>query len=553
MTKLRFLFFIFVLLILVIIVKLFLIQVFFSDNYGAPDYLRIKKILPTRGNIFDRHYEPLVLNRTTYLLYSEPKKIADKESFIKKINQVLKIGEATLEAKLKTNKLWTPITSGIDEETKKKLLALKLKGIGFQEEQRRFYPEGSLAAHLLGFVGKKENGENIGYFGLEGYWERELAGLPGILKTERDPLGKPIFIGTQFKLEPENGRDLILTIDKTVQAIAKEKLKRGLEKYGAKEGCVIVANPENLQILALVCLPDFDPDQYYKFSERFFRNPAISNVYEPGSIFKPLIMAAALNEKVIKLSYTYDEKGPVEVSGYQIRTWDNKYEGKITMTRIIEKSSNVGMVYVGQKLGNKKIFSYLKKYGVGELTGIDLQGESPGFLRRQSEWFPIDYATVTFGQGIVVTPIQMIRAFSSLINGGVILKPYVVLEVKSEKGETIMTKPKKVRQVISRSVSEKMKKVLESAVENGEVRWAKPKGYRIGGKTGTAQVAIKGHYDPSKTIASFIGFAPVDKPKFIILVTLKEPSTSPWGSETAAPLFFAVAKELLVYYNIAPE
>lgn len=223
------------------------------------------------------------------------------------------------------------------------------------------------------------------------------------------------------------------------------------------------------------------------------------------------------------------------------------------MTRILEKSSNVGMVYIGQKLGEKKILSYIQKYGLGSLTDIDLQGEASGFIKSEKKWLPIDYATVTFGQGIAVTQIQMIRAFSSVINGGYLLKPYVVSEIVSSDKKYTKIFPKKVRRVISGETSLVIKKMLESAIDNAEARWAKPEGYRIGGKTGTAQIAIGSHYDPSKTITSFIGFAPVDKPKFIIMVTFKEPSSSIWGSETAAPLFFKIAKELFVYYNIVPE
>jgi cell division protein FtsI/penicillin-binding protein 2 len=553
MNKFWILFWAFTALLIAVVVKLFFIQIIVSDKYQSNNYLQMKKILPQRGNVFDRNLQPLVLNEVTYLLYAEPKKIIKKNEFIKKISQILKIGEATLEAKINNNKLWVPIISGLDKGKKEEISKLKLASLGFEEEQKRFYPEGSAAAHLLGFVGKNDKGENIGYFGLEGFYEKDLVGLPGILKTERDLFGNPIFIGVQYKLQSEKGRDLILTIDKTVQLISKEKLKSGLYKYGAKEGCVLVANPSTLEIIALSCLPDFDPQRYYKFSEDYFKNPAISNVYEPGSIFKPLIMAAALNEKAVKPTDMYNEDRPIEISGYEIKTWNDTYEGKITMTKIIEKSSNVGMVYVGQKLGDKKILSYLKQYGIGEITSIDLQGETSGFIKPEKDWYPIDYATATFGQGIVVTPLQMLRAFSSLINGGKILRPYIVLEIKSSNEEINKIEPKVIRRVIEERTSILIKKILEAAVEYGEVKWAKPKGYRIGGKTGTAQIPIKGHYDPTKTIASFIGFAPVDEPKFIILVILKEPSMSPWGSETAAPLFFEIVKELLVYYNIAPE
>lgn len=559
MIKLKFLIIIYTLFLLVIIGKLFYLQVLTSESEKKIDYLQVKKIIPRRGEIYDRNNQALVINQTTYLIYLEPKNVKTKEKFIEGIDRVLKIGKATIEAKLNEKNLWVPLKSGVDEKTKKNLMNLKLAGLGFEEEQRRFYPEGSVAAHLIGFVGKNEKGDNIGYFGIEGYWEKDLAGLPGVVKSERDLLGRPIFIGTQEKLAAEDGRDLILTIDKSVQWIVKETLKTGLERYQAKEGCVLVANPNTMEILALSCLPDFDPNQYYKFNEGFFKNPAISSLYEPGSIFKPLIMAAAFQEKKIRPSDIYNETGPINIDGYQIKTWDNKYEGRISMTRIIEKSSNVGMVYIGEKLGRKKILFYLKQFGLGELTGIDLQGEVSGFLREEKDWYPIDYATATFGQGIVVTPIQMIRAFSAIINGGKILKPFLVREVvnKSDshkkKEKKFLGKPHVIRKIIDEKNSEIMKKILQLAVENGEIHWAKPKGYQIGGKTGTAQVAIRGHYDPSKTIASFIGFAPVNKPKFVILVTLKEPRTSPWGSETAAPLFFEIAKELLVYYNISPE
>ncbi|OGK26396.1 hypothetical protein A3D76_05250 [Candidatus Roizmanbacteria bacterium RIFCSPHIGHO2_02_FULL_37_9b] len=379
-----------------------------------------------------------------------------------------------------------------------------------------------------------------------------MFGLPGILKSDRDLLGRPILIGTQQKLDSENGRDLFLTIDKPVQEIIKTRLRKGLEKYKAKEGCILLVNPQTLEVLALSCLPDFDVEHYYNFSEEFFKNPAISNLYEPGSTFKPLILAAALEENSVRPADFYDEKGPVQIGEYTIKTWDDKYEGRISLTRILEKSSNVGMVHVGQQLGQKKIFAYLKKYGFDRPTGIDLQGESYGNLKPETAWYPIDFATVSFGQGIAITPIQMIRAFAVLVNGGKMFKPYIVQKIGSGEDEKNISS-KLEKQVISAKTSETIKKMLLSAVENGEIRWAKPKGYQIAGKTGTAQIPIKGHYDPTKTVASFIGFAPVSNPKFLALVILREPESSPWGSETAAPLFFDVAKELLVYYNIAPE
>jgi cell division protein FtsI/penicillin-binding protein 2 len=427
-----------------------------------------------------------------------------------------------------------------------------IKGLGFDEEYQRYYPEASLAAHLVGFVGKDKDGGDVGYFGVEGYYDKDLKGLSGLVKTERDVFGRPILIGTQEKLSSENGRDVLLTVDKPVQEIVKSKLKAGVEKYGAKDGCVIVANPKTMEILALSCLPDFDADKYYNFSQDHFKNPAISNVYEPGSTFKPLIVASAIEQKAIKPDDQYNETGPVQVGEYSIKTWNNQYGGRSTITNILERSSNVGMVYIGQKMGNDKVYQAIDRLGFGKATNIDLQGEVASYLKDREDWYPIDYATVTFGQGIAVTPIQMITAFSAVINGGILMQPYVTYAT-IDNGKETYRKPQPIRRVFSQRTSNIMKQMLYSTVEHGEFKWAKPEGYKIGGKTGTAQIAIGGGYHESKTVASFIGFAPVDDPQFIAIVILTEPTTSQWGSETAAPLFFDIAKELLVYYNIPPD
>ena len=550
MIKFKILFIAFLFVFLIIIVKLIRFQI--SSNSNRSNYFRTTKIASKRGRIFDRNKQPLAVNQTLYRLAIEPPKIKDKTDFINKIAPLLQIESASLEAKIDSTKQWQLIKTALPKETMLKVAQLKQPGIIFEEESYRYYPEASLAAHLIGFVGKNSENDPVGYFGVEGYFEKDLSGLPGLLRSERDLSNNPIFAGTQEMLEAEDGRDLILTIDKAVQMIIKNRLKKAIKTYQAKEGCVIVVDPLNLEVLGLSCLPDFDAEQYYKFDETFYKNSALTNLYEPGSIFKPLIVAAAVEEKAIKPNDIYNETGPLQFGEYRIQTWNNKYEGKISITRILEKSSNVGMVYIGEKLGNKKIYQYLNDYGFGKKTDIDLQGEFVNQIKPFNNWYPIDFATVTFGQGIAVTPLQMVKAFASLINGGQLLQPHVVKQINDN--STIRNIQKKlVKRILSTQTSEVIKKMLQSTVENGEISWAKPKGYLIGGKTGTAQVAIKGHYDSSKTIASFIGFAPVSNPKFLTLVILKEPKTSQWGSETAAPLFFEIAKDLIVYYNIAPE
>lgn len=552
MTKIKLLFVFFLIIFIFVIIKLFYIQVINPSPTDSSSYLQTRKIRSQRGKIFDRFGQPLAIGKTTYKLFAEPKKIDDRFQIARKINQILQIGDTTIAAKIDPQKDWVAIKRGIELPVKEQIENLKIPGIGFDPEYSRFYPEASLSAHLLGFVGKNSGGEDIGYFGIEGFYDKDLAGLPGVIKSERDILGKPIFIGIQQLFDPENGRDIYMTIDKSVAGIVKRKLKAGLESYQAKQGCVIVANPKNMEILALTCLPDFDPQNYYQSTEDIFKNPAISSLFEPGSVFKPLVVAAAIEEKKIKPDDFYDETGPQQIGQYSIKTWDNKYEGRISTTRILEKSSNVGMVWVGKKLGNDQLYNYVNKFGFGKLTGIDLQGEVAGSIKPINNWYSIDFATATFGQGISVTPIQMITAFAAVINGGKLFTPYVVHKSSAAGNERKM-QPTLITRAISENTSKILVKMLVSTVEKGEVKWAKPKGYTVGGKTGTAQIPIAGHYDPSKTIASFIGFAPANDPAFIIMVSLREPKTSPWGSETAAPIFFEIAKELLVYYNIAPQ
>ncbi len=549
MKKVRIVFIAFTLFLLLVVAKLFFVQLVAPAR--GDNYLTHQKIHATRGKIYDRKGIPLVLNKRSFLLFATPQKIKDLGRAVRALDSVLHRGEATLEAKIDMSKEWVAVASGLGKDEYDRLTALKIEGIGFEDTSQRSYPEASLAAHLLGFVGKTKDGADTGYFGIEGYYDRDLNGLPGLLTSDRDLLGRPILVGTQNRMTQEDGSDLYLTIDAGVQRIMKEELLAGLDRYKAKSGCVITADPHTMEILGLVCLPDFDLERYFDFSQDDFKNPAVSSSYEPGSTFKPFIVAAALNEKKIKSTDLYNEKGAIERGGYTIKTWNDKYEGKISITRILEKSSNVGMVYIADRLGPRLQYEYIRRFGFGDVTGVDLQGEDDGSIKPVGSWYPIDYATASFGQGVAVTPIQMVAAFSALVNGGTLRTPSLVKKVSyTEREKEVVAKEK--RQVISKKTSDTIKKMLVSTVERGEYKWAKPEGYMIGGKTGTAQIPIKGHYDASKTIASFIGFAPADEPQFLTLVILSEPRTSPWGSETAAPLFFDIARRLFIYYNIAP-
>jgi len=539
---------------LLVLLSLLRIQ-FFTTNYAdSTDYIRKNVLTAKRGIIYDKNGEILTGSIVKYDLTVDPLFFKPTEIQIKKISDLLEEETASIAARLRAGSdRWAMLASDVSMEKYLALRTLGFSGLYADQKLQRVYPEASLAGVLTGFVGRDTNGAQIGYYGLEGYYESELKGLDGYYEGERDPAARPLFFGYQDQLDSQDGRDLYLTIDKSVQQITKTVAIKGMQLHQAKELCIVVADPETMAILALSCLPDYDPRDYGKYSDDTYRNSLISDVYEPGSTFKPIIVASAIEAKAILPTEVLPENGPLKVGEYSIRTWDDKYRGSIAIPDILAKSSNVGMVQIGKKLGDEGVLETIRNYGFGMKTGVDLQGEVVGSIREKDSWYPIDYATATFGQGLGVTPLQLLTAFSSIINGGELLQPYVVAKM-SDGVKTSVHPPKTVvRKVISEQNSRIMRKMLEYTVNNAEYRWQKPAGYRFGGKTGTAQIPIAGKYDASRTIASFIGFAPVDDPKFIALVILKEPTTSSWGSETAAPLFFDLAKELVSYYNIPPE
>ena len=554
MKQLKFTFFVFMGGYIAILLSLFRIQFLSANQEQGASYLRKTELPARRGVIYDVHGDMLAGSKDSYDLTIDPKHFNPQGKNLENVLRILEMPTASYEARMRNgSERWAKLAENVSAESYFALQALGLQGLYADQNPQRVYPEASLAATLIGFVGKNDASERVGYYGVEGYYEAELKGLSGLYAGERDLASRPILFGFQDRLENQDGRDLYLTIDKSVQQIVKSVAKRGMEIHSPKELCIIVADPNTMAILGLTCLPDYGPNAYGEFPERTYRNPLISDVYEPGSTFKPLVVAYALEHASVKAGDQMPEPGPKVVGDYQISTWNNQYNGSLSLADVLAKSSNVGMVEIGERMGNDRVFEMVQRFGFGMDTGIDLQGEVTAPLRKRSDWYPIDYATVTFGQGIAVTPIQLLTSFASVINGGELLKPYVVNRVSD--GEKTNSNPEKtvIRRVVSESVSRVMRKMLEYTVEHAEYKWRKPAGYRFGGKTGTAQIALAGKYDVSKTIASFIGFTPVDKPRFIALVILKEPASSSWGSETAAPLFFDLSKELISYYNIPPE
>ena len=540
-----------------VIGKLFYWQVLSYDKLAAAadEQHFISLTLPSlRGDILSADDSIIVTNQPAYLVYAEPQKIKDKDKYAKILTKLLDVPISSISSQIENNKVfWTPLAKQIEEDIVEKIKKENLEGIGFEKEGKRYYPEASMSAHLLGFVASDSQGFDKGYFGIEGFYDRELRGRDGFVRWEKDPYGFPIVIGQGERLDPENGRTIKLYLDKAVQLITEDKLKKGIERFGAKGGQVVVMEPKTGAILGMASYPNYDPADYDNYSREAYKNPIVANSYEPGSTFKSIIMAAALNEKVVTPQTIVNEGGPINIGGYTIRTWNDKYHGQITTTEILQYSSNVSMVSVAQKLGKDKMVEYIRKFGFGKITNIDLEEEITPQLREDDEWKEIDLATASFGQGIAVTPIQMVRAVSVLANGGKLVEPHIAEEIIDNNKKSIKIKPKIVRQVISPATANIITEMLVSSVEAGEAHYVLPKGFRIAGKTGTAQIPVKGHYDEEKTIASFVGYAPADEPRFVMLVTIVEPTSSPWGSETAAPLFIEIAKELLTYYKVFPK
>ena len=570
---------------LLLILRLFSWQVVSAEKYAAiaeKQHLTSAQIPAARGKILSADGSVLAMGETAYLVYASipdlkvtPGEITDKIASIlykyqnkviddptkeksdeekkaeeQKFDDFKKTFETNLSQK---DKVWLSLARKVSKSDKETIESMKLAGIGFTPDQTRYYPEGSMSAQLLGFVGKDDFGDDKGYFGLEGFYDGQLRGRPGKIKEEKDAFGNPILTASYFGIDPTDGRTLKTTIDRSIQYTVEQKLSKAVQKYGAKLGSVIVADPKTGAILAMANSPSFDPAKWDSYDASLYKNPLVSDTYEPGSTFKVVGMASAIDEGLVTPDTICNIcDGPATIDGYTVRTWNNQYHAGSTMTEVLEHSDNVGMVFISQKLGKDRFYDFIKKFGFGKGTGIDLEGETSSILRPVGQWANIDLATASFGQGLAVTPVQMIQAVSVIANGGYLRQPYVVSQI-IDGDKIIHTVPTKSQQIIKEETAKTVTEMMVNAVDKGEAQFYKPKGYSFAGKTGTAQIPIAGHYDPTKTIASFIGFAPAKDPQFIMLVRFVEPTSSIFGSETAAPTFFDIAKEILALRGIKPE
>lgn len=578
----------------VIALRLFSLQVLNHDFYSAlaaGQHEIYEALFPERGKIFmqeigadgnssDKKLYPLATNQSVYLIYVDPRKISGAEElavaladifYIKEKNdneeltaeegeaaektEKEKLKEGILAKLKKENDPYEPLRRGVNEGTLNKIKDLQADGIGYIEEEARYYPENNLGSHFLGFVGTEED-KRVGQYGLEEYFQDELGGKQGFLSSEKDVAGRWIPASGRNWQKADDGSDLVLTIDRNIEYFACGKLKEAVEKHSADGGSVIIMDPKTGAILAMCSYPDFNPNEYAKVRDiNIFNNPAIFYQYEPGSVFKAFTIAAALDVGKITPTTTYVDEGEIKVDDRTIKNSDLKAHGVQTMTQVLDESLNTGAVFAVNTIGPEIFKKYVEDFGFGKETGIELDFESVGNINSLSKKGKIWSATGSFGQGISATPLQVVTAFSAIANGGKLLKPYIVDEIRKNNGEIVRAEQKVVRQVISSRTSTLLGGMLVSAVENGHGRRAGVLGYYVAGKTGTAQVPKKdgSGYERDVTIGSFVGFAPVEDPKFVMLTKIDHPRDVIWAESSAAPLFGEIAKFVLNYLKVPPS
>ncbi len=545
-----------------IVGKLYLLQIARHGIYVAlaeNQHKSTTQISANRGEIFlqdENQYYPLAVNRELQMAYAVPREIKDLNGTIENLATILSLDKNLLREKLdKPEDMFEVLKHKLSDEETVKIRDAKIAGVHLSPESFRYYPGGELAAQTVGFVGSN-GGEQKGMYGLEASWEMKLQGQSGQLEQESDARGRWIPVSNRSIEETEDGQDIVLTINHTAQFEVEKILKQAMEKFSADSITAIVMDPKTGRILALANAPSFNPNDFANTEDiARFSNPAVSEPYESGSVFKAFTEAIGIDDGKINANTTYVDTGVVNEAGYSIRNSDLKANGVQTMTEVLEKSLNTGVIYIEKLVGNKKFADYVERFGFGKKTGIELPGEVAGNIRNLSNYkMDINFFTASFGQGISVTPIQLVAAYGVLANKGVLMKPQIIEKIIHDDGEEEVIAPQEVRQVISESAASQTGEILRSVVTKGHGKRADVPGYLVGGKTGTAQIAKAGAkgYEEGVNIGSFAGYAPVNDPKFVVLVKIVNPKGVEWAESSAAPTFGQIMKFLLEYYKVKP-
>jgi len=512
-----------------------------------------------RGEIYmhdgDGRY-PLAVNREYQAVYASPKDVDEKDHVTLELSRILGLDAEFIKKKLDIpDDPFEMIKKRLTDDEVYSIKNLTLKGIDFLPEKYRYYPGGQLASQVVGFVGSDEEGGSNGY-GIEASKNTLLRGEPGTVSQEKDASGRWLPLSDREIVSPKNGDSLLLTLDRVIQYETEKILKESVDLYAADSATAIVMDPKTGNILSMASFPQFDPNTYRNEKDySVFLNPSVSVSYEPGSIMKPITMAIGIEEGKVSPTTEYTDTGSVSESGYVIHNSEDKVYGRSTMMHVLDMSINTGVIFVEKLVGNQRFNEYLKKFGFGEKTGITLPAELPGNIHNlNNPRATLNFFTASFGQGITATPIQMLTAYAVLANGGNLVKPRIVESIIHSDTKEEHVPEEIVRRVLSEETSKFIGEMLRSVVVNGHGKRADVPGYLVGGKTGTAQVAKTGSkgYEESLTIGSFVGYAPINDPKFVVLIKLDNPKNVEWAESSAAPTFGKIMKFLLEYAKIKP-
>ena len=516
----------------------------------ATGQLRSDLAIPAhRGVIRDRNGAILATTVDLRSLYAIPGRIPDHAGAAARLGPLLGQAPAAIEKTLGSGAEWLFLKRRLPEEVARQVAALDIPGLGFETEPKRLYPNGTVGAHVLGFV----NDEGIGQYGVEGRYDVALKGADGRLLVERDPSSRALATGLRTEVPARNGADLTLTIDLVFQAAAERELRAAIEKEGAKGGSVVVLDPRDGAVLALVSYPTFDPARVAQADPEALRDRSIAWTYEPGSTMKAVTVSGAIDQRVVTPSTTYNDVGYAVISGRRLNNALGKAWGPTTVQQVLERSLNAGAAFIASRLGAEKLHEYLGRFGFGVPTGVDLAGEQSGTVRPLAEWYPVDLGTASFGQGLSATPLQVAAAYAAIANGGTLYRPYVVASRRDADGEH-RTAPVVVRRVIAPETAATLRAMLTSAVDNGLAKNASLAAYSVAGKTGTAQVPSEdGRYIDDVYISSFAGFVPAESPRLVVVIVLDEPQSRLLGTVTATSAFRGMAIDMLRNARVQPD
>ncbi len=534
---------------------------------GASALLTRSEINPRRGSILDRDDDVLAISRGAVRVVADPLAIhesSDPFEVADRLSGLLDLDTASVAERLGNPKLrYAEVARGLIGDparaVEEAIQEGQLPGVRLDPDRVRVYPNQELAAHVLGFVGEgaARPGDVVGQAGVEAWYNDVLGGQSGLVSSDIDRLGRRIPIGRFALQPPRHGAHVSLSIDRTIQHIAEQELEAALEQFGATAGTILITNPRTGELLGLANRPTYDPGRVHTYREfgPEFANRACSLIYEPGSTFKLVTMAAGLDVGAVRPETTHNLPGTVDYFGQEFKNWDERTYPSQTMVSVLQHSSNTGTIFVADTIGADTFYEYITRFGFGTRTGVDLAGEVPGIVRRRGDksWFLPDLASNSFGQGISVTPLQLATAVGAIANDGLMMRPHVARAVTRADGRREAIESQPIRRVVSRETAQTLIKMMEAA-ESGVVgNLAQIPGYRTAGKTGTSEIASSGRFLEDTSIASYVGFGPLELPRVLALVVIERPQTAFFGSHVASPTFARVMSRVFAHLRVPPR